>query len=413
MNGNIPGLSEHDLDILRSYADEGNRELYWNYLAQLPGNDGYGLLALGVVRNDNMPGATANEYAVEYARTHDGKVLTERQWNEFGVDLIRNDLHARANYIKSDPALALNLPAKAVEEAHSQSFEKSRISPDAWTPRRLLEAARNAPGHTLEENERTVEAIWKDMLNNDLAGVGRTTSTLGKVAMDNAMSAAERASYTYDMSTAYLRATRSMDHINPDVIGSAGDAYVRRDDGKWVHVGHSGFLHSLSIGVVTDPAKIRELDDTRELRLEQAKARHAFHPDDPGHLMKSPHPLAEAAPRTSMPGITDDPVYAAIRRQLPLEVSDDKAAEVALAARRAGIGTRDDFAGAELSRGLITCEGVRPGVSVHVSAETPAPPREQSMLAIHQHDQAAQMQVLAQQAQQAQAVQHGGPAMRM
>ena len=59
----MSGLNRQDIEILRSYAEDGNRELYWNYLAQKPGNDGYGLLALGVVRNDNVPGAVANSYA--------------------------------------------------------------------------------------------------------------------------------------------------------------------------------------------------------------------------------------------------------------------------------------------------------------------------------------------------------------
>ena len=48
----MSGLTEKDVKVLLHYADTGNRELYWNYLAQLPGADGYGLLALGVVRND-------------------------------------------------------------------------------------------------------------------------------------------------------------------------------------------------------------------------------------------------------------------------------------------------------------------------------------------------------------------------
>ena len=59
----MSGLSKKDLAILAHYAKEGNRVLYWNYLAQIPGNDGYGLLALGVVRNDNIPGTVANTYA--------------------------------------------------------------------------------------------------------------------------------------------------------------------------------------------------------------------------------------------------------------------------------------------------------------------------------------------------------------
>jgi len=50
----MSGLTQQDITILREYADKGNRELYWNYLAQKDGADGYGLLALGVVRNDNL-----------------------------------------------------------------------------------------------------------------------------------------------------------------------------------------------------------------------------------------------------------------------------------------------------------------------------------------------------------------------
>jgi len=36
----MSSLSEEDVAVLQSYAREGNRELYWNYLAQLPGADG-------------------------------------------------------------------------------------------------------------------------------------------------------------------------------------------------------------------------------------------------------------------------------------------------------------------------------------------------------------------------------------
>lgn len=65
----MSGLTQHDIRILTSYASAGNRELYWNYISQLPGADGYGTLALGVVRNDSLPGQVANSYAQDYART--------------------------------------------------------------------------------------------------------------------------------------------------------------------------------------------------------------------------------------------------------------------------------------------------------------------------------------------------------
>src|SRR3546814_1575277 len=66
----MSGLDSGDMHILGWYAEQGNRELYWNYLAQHEGSDGYGLLALGVVRNDNMPGAVANNFAQSHARSH-------------------------------------------------------------------------------------------------------------------------------------------------------------------------------------------------------------------------------------------------------------------------------------------------------------------------------------------------------
>src|SRR5690606_937122 len=99
------------MDILGFYAQRGNRELYWNYLAQHEGSDGYGLLALGVVRNDSMPGAVANNFAQSRARSHDGRVLTEREWEQFGQDLIAYDLEQRKYWMSKDrPDLALNLP---------------------------------------------------------------------------------------------------------------------------------------------------------------------------------------------------------------------------------------------------------------------------------------------------------------
>ena len=90
----MSGLNQKDIEILQQYASKGNRELYWNYLAQKEGSDGYGLLALGVVRNDNLPGQVANAYAqLEASDQHDrnprlqNRTLTERQLEDFGQTL--------------------------------------------------------------------------------------------------------------------------------------------------------------------------------------------------------------------------------------------------------------------------------------------------------------------------------------
>jgi len=71
----MSGLTPKDIEVLSFYAKQGNRELYWNYLAQLPNNDGYGLLALGVVSNDSLPGRVANSFST---------AIDEQQVNLFG-----------------------------------------------------------------------------------------------------------------------------------------------------------------------------------------------------------------------------------------------------------------------------------------------------------------------------------------
>lgn len=56
-------LTKEDPTILEHYAKESNREISFYYMAQTEGSDGYGLPALGVVRNDKVPGAIANSLA--------------------------------------------------------------------------------------------------------------------------------------------------------------------------------------------------------------------------------------------------------------------------------------------------------------------------------------------------------------
>src|SRR3546814_2779330 len=132
-------LDQRDMAILHHYVEEQNRELYWNYLAQHEGNDGYGLLALGVVRNDSMPGAVANNLAQNHARSHDDRVPTEPEWEEFGQDLIDRDLTQRKYWMEQHrPDRALNLPVKDIQSAHAASFEPDRINPTPRTPPQSL-----------------------------------------------------------------------------------------------------------------------------------------------------------------------------------------------------------------------------------------------------------------------------------
>lgn len=285
----MPGLNERDMEVLRHYAQQGNRELYWNYLAQTPGNDGYGKLALGVVRNDNMPGAVANAYAQQYARDNNGRTLNERDWENFGENLVRLDLEQREARMRAGrPDQALNLPVSDVQRAHDRAFEHVGISPNAWTPRELLEAARRQGG------DQAAESVWGNMLDNAALGARRGIVTTADIARydDRELNAV---AYTGRMALAYGTATQMRDNVNPDVVGATSFYHMRdRTNGEWWMVSGGG----MGMPVMrreTDARALADLNDTREVRLERAAERGQFHQNDPyRNIARSPRTLAEA-----------------------------------------------------------------------------------------------------------------------
>lgn len=292
----MTGLNQQDMDILRHYAEKGCRELYWNYLAQHQGSDGYGLLALGVVRNDSMPGAVANNFAQNHARSHDDRVLSEREWEKFGIDLIREDFERRELHMKNQrPDLALNLPVADVQSAHDSTFRAHEIDPNAWTPRQLLEAARRDGG------EQAAEGVWHSMLDNSALGIGRAGITLGDIVRyDDGQLPALR--YTGALIGASAMASQDRTNTDPDVIGGASFYYMRdRNTHEWSSVSGGGGMGGPSIRRVTDPGTIAELDDVRAVRLERQEKVTQFHPLDPHReIARSPFTLAQ----TDIPGDT-------------------------------------------------------------------------------------------------------------
>ncbi|WP_237649946.1 XVIPCD domain-containing protein [Xanthomonas translucens] len=312
----MAGITQDDIKVLRHYADDGNRELYWNYLAHKQGNAGYGLLALGVVRNDNAPGATANVFADNQARS-DGVRMSERQWNDFGVDLMQYDLERRQHYQRSGrPELALNLPVRDIEDVHDATFQKRNINPDAWTPRQLLDAARRHGG------DAEAEKVWSMMLDNSALGLNRATQTVDDVRKyDDAQ--LDAASYVGRMTGARIQASQTLPITDPDRIGAPNFSYMYdRQTHRWNTWVSNG--EQTVVQPVRDPQQLRELDDTRALRLERQQLRQQFHPDDPYRqqpVLRSPQTLAEADParlanaellaaRASDPTLPDHPRHA-------------------------------------------------------------------------------------------------------
>lgn len=303
----MSGMTANDLDVLGAYARAGNRELYWNYLAQLPGNDGYGALALGVVRNDNIPGATANVFAQEVARRVNGIELSERQWQRFGVDLMEADFALRATLFDGgEPGLALNLPVRLVQEAHDRTFRARGIDVDAWTPRELLEAARHRGG------EPAAEKVWQSMLRNNALGLQRGTDTLAAMA-GYRDAPNDMADYSRRVTLARIAAGQVLPHTDPDRIGIRDfhheyDASARR----WSMVQQLDVDGRPQRHVMPErnASRIAELDDARAVRIQRLAMRDDFHPQDRFRtLLRSPQTLAEHEPDPLPPGVArhDDP----------------------------------------------------------------------------------------------------------
>jgi len=282
-------LNRQDMEILGSYAKDGNRVLYWNYLAQHQGNDGYGLLALGVVRNDNMPGAIANAFAQNHVRVRDGRSLTEREWENFGQDLVKQDF-GRRQFQMADkrPDLALNLPVYEVQLAHDGGFRNAGIDPNAWTPRPLLEAARRHGG------EQAAEGVWRQMLDNRAWGLKRLTATMSDIAVQYNDAQLPAASYMADLALATTAASQDRSHADPNVIGGNHFHYMYDPrEREWSSVAAAPIGPAVSR--VTDQRTLDELDDARAVRLERQEKSREFHSLDPHReILKSPRSLADA-----------------------------------------------------------------------------------------------------------------------
>jgi len=291
------GLTREDLKILQHYAAMDNRELYFNYLSQKEGNDGYGLLALGVIRNDNAPGATANSFADRQART-DGLNLSESDWQRFGVDLMQRDVLLRQAALDNGrPDLALNLPATDVKDSHDSAFNYINVDRSAWTPYKLLEAAYKHGGN------REVEEVWKMLLDNNNRGFDRAVQTAELIRGKYHALIDDSEGYLRDMAAARLpQGVVPISTIDPDNVKYNGTLYHHAEKSGWsqqvvepavLNVGPLSMNGPRArIDAVTDPAVLRYLDDAREVRQQREAMRDRFHPDDPNRSRPlTPSPL--------------------------------------------------------------------------------------------------------------------------
>lgn len=403
----MSGLNDTDMRVLRSYVEQGNRERYWNYLAQHEGADGYGLLALGVVRNDSVPGAVANAFAQSHARDS-GVVMSERGWEMFGRHLIERDFELRSRHFRSgDRAAALNLPGVDVQDAHRAAFSIDKIDADAWTPNRLFDAARRVGG------EQEVDKVWHTMLDNSLHGTKRMADTTRNIVVDYREQLPGWSGYVGSLALAEAAALRSTPNTDPDHIDRGIDHYeFNHRDKSWSVYSNSDvaeFGFRTPLEPVRDPALIESLNDARAVRLERAAKSEQVHPDDPNReIAKSPHTIADATDhlpsgRLAASGREIDPaLYEDLRQRLPAGTSEDRLSQITFAARQADI-RGGEVAGLSI-HGDTTLQvmGTRPGDQAVIDLSSPPPTVEQTMqqAQAHEHTQVAQLnQFHAEQAQ--------------
>ena len=427
----MSGLTDRDLRVLRHYATAGNRELYWNYLSQIPGADGYGTLALGVVRNDSLPGRVANSYAQSHAATQGDEGsrfananLSERQWERFGQTLIGEDLERRSHYLRTGrPDLALNLPGMDVMLAHDHAFVQHRLDPNCWTPRVLLQAAQDKSG------PEKVEQIWKNMLDNDYVGATR----VGKTGYDaiSQMGLVDGGQYLAKLgATEAAQFLEGRSATNPNVIG--GNSYYAmyfEGERKWANVSTGG--GHLSMREETNPARIAELNDARDVRLERQQKATQFHEDDPYRtITRSPMtasldgvPGERRAPTRLADIGPGHPDYALVQQvregvaaidakqgRTPDETSERLTASVVALARQNGLERADHVllssqtADSPAGRNVFVVQGEladpahrRASMPTDVAVQTPV---EQSMRQLDVAGQERQQQALAQTTQQ-------------
>ena len=286
------------------------------------------MLALGVVRNDNAPGATANSFADRQARA-DGAHYGESQWQAFGVELMQRDLALRKKRFEEDsPELALNLPVEDIQKAHDDAFMARGIHPSAWTPYKLLEAARAYGGR--EE----AEAVWTMLLDNNRLGLDRMEETSRLVLGKYKDLIDDPVGYLQHMAEARMpQGVQPVSNLDPDRIAYRGAIYVHDEDkGQWrreVSVTLNAPVVPVPLAVlpagsvkVTDPQILQYLDDAREVRQLRETLRGQFHPDDVNKdraIMVSPFLISDA----SAPQLPAQPTLAAVDPRLPEQARHD------------------------------------------------------------------------------------------
>lgn len=267
---------ERDMEILRYYAAQGNRQAYWHYLAA--NGDRYARLASGVVRNDTISGFIANGYAK--MRAGELKVaMTERDWDKFGRDLMRADFTYREKYLPDSIALGkiVQLPVEEIARYHTEVFNRYKLDANAWTAHIPLSPYLSAGDYA------GAEKVWQTMLDERFYVTSLHVSQSEAHALMSGVDPAMHVAWFGKMGA--LVSAYSSDpfqaYDDADKIGN-----WRYENGVWsrMHFEYPSVMDG-SMGVATAPEQLgRQLDMDRLFRLERQRPLNK-HPLDLTHLI--------------------------------------------------------------------------------------------------------------------------------
>ncbi|HGG65001.1 MAG TPA: calcium-binding protein [Rhodobacteraceae bacterium] len=143
-------LSSEQLNILREHVDAGDRIAYYTDLAKF--GYAYGNLALGVVLNNTVSGASANAFFVLQA-DKEGRPVPYNTLAQISLELMKADFDARLAKGGAD------LDVNNIQEYHRDVFQRvAGVSAEAWTPNFYLNSF-----DTFEEKQ----AAWDSMLSSN------------------------------------------------------------------------------------------------------------------------------------------------------------------------------------------------------------------------------------------------------
>lgn len=97
-------FTQTQFDQLHAYATSGNLEGYYGLIRD--SGDNYGTMALGVVRDDDLSGIVARDYAESVAAQAG---VTNIDWNAVSLGLMRQDFVAREFLFSRNPSGSLIL----------------------------------------------------------------------------------------------------------------------------------------------------------------------------------------------------------------------------------------------------------------------------------------------------------------